>query len=143
MLLEKHARADPEELLRRIAHEADGWGGAFEQDGNRGSLQLPVLAGLRRGSLRGKVHVEAEGDGSRLTFEVEESVYRLQTTLVTVLALAAAGALVFLVGPFFPPLRPAVPLGFMLSLGAWFVIAGLRNSGPEEFFEVIVDQDGS
>lgn len=137
---ETPVNAPAPEVLAFIAREADTWGATFDRQEGGGRLELPVVAGLRRGWLRGQVSVEAQEDGSKIVFNVDESIYRVQSSLVAVLALAAVGALTFLVGPFVPWLRPAVPLGFMLSLGAWFVVANLRNSGPEEFFEAVADQ---
>ncbi len=123
-----------------VAREAEGWGGEWQRDDDGGgSLRIPVVAGLRYGWVEGRLVAEpASEGGSRLTFRVERSGYRVQTTSALVLAIAAAGALAVLVAPFFPALWPAVPLGFMLTLGAWFfIVSHLRNSGPEEFLEAV------
>ena len=51
---------------------------------------------------------------------------------------AALGALATIFVWWVPALLPVVPLGILLSLAAWFfIIARLRNSGPEEFFEAL------
>lgn len=128
---------DPTHSLDLLDREAASWGAAWQRDGQRGGrLSLPVLAGLRRGWVEGEVTVEPAGDGSRLTFRVDKSDYHLQAMSVAVLLVAALGALVVLVGPFVAALRPAVPAGILLAVGAWlFIVAGLRNSGPEEFLE--------
>ena len=122
-----------------VAREAEGWGGEWYRDDDGGRLKIPVVAGLRYGWVEGRLRADpASQGGSRLTFRVERSYYRLQTTSALVLAIAAAGALAVLFAPFFPVLWPAVPLGFMLTLGAWlFIVSHLRNSGPEEFLEAL------
>ena len=133
---------DPSRSLDLLSREATSWGARWRRDGQRGGrLALPVLAGLRRGWVEGEVTVEPAGGGSRLTFRIDKSDYRLQAMSVAVLLVAALGALVVVFGPFVPALRPAVPLGILLSVGAWlFIVAGLRNSGPEEFLEGLAAQ---
>ncbi len=135
---------DPSGSLELISREAASWGGGWSRESPTGGrLELPVLAGLRHGWVEGPVSVEpvaAERSeaGSRLTFTVEKSAYRLQRTSVTVLAFAALGALVLVVAPFVRPLWPVMPIAFMLAIGAWlFIVARLRNSGPEEFLETL------
>lgn len=147
MAAEHHVElaGDPFHSLELLSREASSWGATWRRDGQqRGRLALPVLAGLRRGWVEGEVTIEAAGGGSRLTFRVEKSDYRLQTASVGVLAVAALGALVVVFGPFVPALHAAVPLGILLSVGAWLVIvARLRNSGPEEFLEGLAEADAA
>lgn len=134
---------DPHGSLELLSREATSWGARWQRDGLGGRLTLPVLAGLRRGWVEGEVTVEPAGGGSRLVFRIDRSDYRLQTLSVAVLVVAAAGALVFVFAPFVPALRPAVPLGILLSVAAWlFIVAGLRNSGPEEFLETLALEAG-
>ncbi len=133
---------DPAGCLRLLARAAEDWGGRWQpEDGDGGRLELPVVAGVHRGWAVGRVRVEAVGEGSRLTFRVEERLYAVQTATVTVLVLAAGGALTTVVAPFVPALWPLVPLGIMVSVGAWFFITRLRNSGPEEFLETLAMEE--
>ena len=127
---------DPVEALRRVAHAASDWGAKWTREGAvEGRLELPVLAGLRRGWVEGRVTAEAKGEGSRLVFCQEGSQYRLETVSVVFLMLGALGTLVVLVAPLVPALWPALPPGVLLAVAAWlFIVARLRNSGPEEFF---------
>lgn len=128
----------PPESLEIVARSADLWGGGWKPAGiGGGRLVLPVLAGLRRGWVGGEVEVEKLGKRkTRLRFRVEESEYHLEKPSVAVLVLAAAGGLVTMVAPFFPALIRFVPIAVLLAFGAWFfIVARLRNSGPEEFFE--------
>lgn len=138
-------REDPVAALNLVALAADEWGGLWESHGKRGGrLGLPVLAGLRHGWVAGPVNAEPSAGGTVLTFEVEESRWHLQTASVITLLLAAAGALVTIAAPLVPALWRLVPLGIMLSVGAWlFIVSRLRNSGPEEFFELLAREDGT
>ncbi|MEM7582619.1 MAG: hypothetical protein AAF560_04505 [Acidobacteriota bacterium] len=127
---------DPITALNLVAMAADDWGGLWQPGKGGGRLGLPVIAGLRRGWVAGELTVEEAGEGSRLTFQVDKSEYRVQRPAALTLALAALGALVTVIAPFVPALWGLVPIGILMSIAAWFlVIARLRNSGPEEFFE--------
>jgi hypothetical protein len=133
---------DPASSLLYLAREAEGWGGEWQaESASQGRLLLPVLAGVRHGWVEGSLRVEPvaeDASRSRLTLRVDKSLYRVRRSTVTVLGIAALGALCFLLAPFIPRLWSLVPLGFMVSLGAWFfILSGLRNSGPEEFFEIL------
>lgn len=133
----------PGEACSVVAREAEAWGGEWKPEGKDGGLlTIPVMAGLRYGWVEGRLKAERSSQGgSRLTFRVERSRYRVQRSSALVLAFAAAGALAVLFAPFFPPLWPLVPIGFVLALAAWFfIVSHLRNSGPEEFFETLSEE---
>ncbi|MEM7349472.1 MAG: hypothetical protein AAF657_01615 [Acidobacteriota bacterium] len=128
---------DPITSQNLVAMAAKDWGGLWQtEDRQGGRLGLPVEAGLRRGWVAGRLNVEALDHGSRLTYRVDKSDYKVQKPAALVLAVAAGGASITVVAPVFPALWGLVPFGLLLSFGAWFfVVARLRNSGPEEFFE--------
>jgi len=127
------------ETRQLLTATAEAWGGSFRDDKTGeadGNLVIPVLAGLRRGFVGGPVRIEQQGTGSQVSFQVEESQYRVDLPSTLTLLSGAFGALIILVAPFFPKLWNLVPVGVMLSIGTWlFIVARLRNSGPEEFFE--------
>jgi hypothetical protein len=124
----------PERALAALERTAEAWGAELAREGQGGRLVLPVMAGLRRGFLRGRVTVTPSGGGARLAFVVEESGYRLHRTAVAILALALAGAVATVLWPFFPRLLVLAPVGLALGLGAWLlVVSRLTNSGAEEF----------
>ncbi len=133
---------DPVTSLNLVAMAADDWGGLWQAEGRGGGrLGLPVVAGLRRGWVAGQLTAEPAGAGSRLTYRVDKGEYRVRKTAAVVLLLAALGALVTMIAPFVPSLWRFVPLGILLCVGAWlFVVARLRNSGPEEFFQDLARQ---
>lgn len=126
----------PPEALRGVAQLAEAWGGGWEAEGvSGGKLVLPVMAGLWRGWVGGPLTVEKSGEGTRVTFQEEESSYRLDIPAVVTLIIAGAGAFTTVIAPFIPRLLALVPVGLFLALGAWlFIVARLKNSGPEEFF---------
>jgi len=128
---------DPVTSLNLVAQAAESWGGIWQPESrHNGRLGLPVVAGLRYGWVAGELSAKPSGSGSRLIYRVDKSDYQLQKSTASFLLLAGLGAAVTVVAPFMPSLLSLVPLGIILSVGAWFlVIARLRNSGPEEFFE--------
>ncbi len=134
----------PRAVLGLVARTADDWGGTWQPRGETGGrLGLPVTAGLRRGWVAGELEVEAAADasGTRLRLRLDAGEYRVEQASVAVLVLAAAGALLPIFVPFYPALMRLVPLGLLLALGAWFfIVARLRNSGPEEFFHDLAER---
>ena len=128
---------DPVTSLNMVAMAADAWGGMWQAEGRGGGrLGLPVIAGLRRGWVAGQLTVERSGDGSLLTYRVDQGEYKVQKAAALILLVAGLGAGVTIVAPLFPALLNLVPISIVLCLIAWFfVVARLRNSGPEEFFE--------
>ena len=69
---------DPVTSLNLVAMAADAWGGMWQAEGRgQGRLGLPVTAGLRRGWVAGQLTAEPDGDGSRLTFRIDKSEYRV------------------------------------------------------------------
>ncbi len=130
----------PGEVLAAAAHAADLWGAGWERAIDGGRLELPVTAGVRHGVLTGRIKVEAAGAGSRVTFSVDQSRYRLNLPAVVVLAFGALGGIGTTLWPFYPKLLAVAPLAVVLALAAWFlVVARLRSSGPEEFLELVAE----
>jgi hypothetical protein len=139
----RECAADPAATLAAVARVADEWGGEFERQGGGGRLLLPVVAGLRRGWVRGRLAATPAGEGTRLALAVEEAAYHLHSASVAVLLLALAGSLVTVLWPLFPRLLEVAPLGAALALAAWLlVIARLKNSGPEEFLAQVAAAGG-
>lgn len=128
----------PEEAAAALAHAAAEWGAEWESDEGGGRLVLPVVFGLRRGVLVGRVEIVREGAKSRLTWQLEESHLEVQRAAVGVLALAALVLVPALAWPFHPPLMALLPFAAVIGLLAyWLVLSRLRTSGPEEFFATV------
>ena len=129
------------ELPDALAEAAKAWGAewsADESDRDGGQLVLPVVFGLRRGFLVGRVDFAPEGDGVRLTWQLEESHLEVQRASVAVLLLAVCALLPALAWPFQPRLLALLPFAAVMGLLAWWlVVSRLETSGPEEFFATI------
>lgn len=130
-----------EASLAAVAAVAAEWGARWEPDGWGGRLTLPVVAGLRRGKLIGRVHARAQGKGTRLSLDIDSERLTVNRPAVAVLAGGGAGGLAVALWPFWPPLLGLVPLGAVLALSAWFLVTSrLRHAGAAEFLQMIVDQ---
>ena len=130
--------AAPDRAWAAVSRAAELWGGELERRGEGGRLRLPVRAGLRRGWAGGEVEVAPLPEGSRLGFRVDEGESRVQAPLLVILLLGALGGLLAAAWPFAPRLLAAAPVGVVLALAAWFLVASrLRTSGPEEFLDTV------
>ena len=129
------------ELPDALVAAAEAWGAEWSADSSSpagGKLVLPVVFGLRRGVLVGRVDYEPAGDGARLVWQLEESHLVLQRASVAVLALAAMALLPALAWPFQPRLLALLPFALVMGLLAWWlVLSRLETSGPEEFFATL------
>lgn len=133
------------DLPDALARAAAAWGAEWSGDatGNParssgGRLVLPVVFGLRRGVLVGRVDFEPAGDGARLVWQLEESHLELQRASVAVLTLAVTALLPALAWPFNPKLLALLPFAAVMGLLAWWlVLSRLETSGPEEFFATV------
>jgi hypothetical protein len=129
------------ELPDAVARAAEAWGAEWSADAasrDGGRLTLPVVFGLRRGVLVGRVDFAPEGDGSRLAWRLEESHLELQRASVAVLAFTAFALLPALAWPFRPQLLALLPFAAVMGLLAWWlVLSRLETSGPEEFFATV------
>ena len=131
----------PAEALSVLRRTAEDWGAELQESGEGGQLHLPVLAGMRRGLVSGPVEVRPAGEGSRLTFRPETSIYYVQTQAVMILLLSVAGGLLTVLWPFFPKLLSVAPFGAVVALGGWFlVVSRLRTSGPDDFLKAVAAQ---
>jgi len=130
-----------------IAESARAWDGEWTPDGadsaGGGRLALPVLFGLRRGVVVGRIEIVRLGDErSRLVWTLEESHLELHRSAVAVLCFAAVPLLATVAWPFHPPLVALLPFAAVTGLAAWWlVVSRLRSRGPHEFFESIRSEE--
>jgi hypothetical protein len=129
------------ELPDAFARAAEAWGAEWSADAsgrNGGRLKLPVVFGLRRGVLVGRVDFTPEGDGARLAWKLEESHLELQRASVAILSFTVVAVLPALAWPFRPQLIALLPFAAVMGLLAWWlVLSRLETSGPEEFFATV------
>lgn len=127
-----------EETLDAIERAAEFWDAGWRRHGVGGRLELPVVAGLRRGMITAQLSTVAEGDGTALTIQVESSHYKLQTASVSLLAMGGLGGLALTVWPLYPPILALAPVALILLVVAWLVVGSrLQNSGIEEFLDLV------
>jgi hypothetical protein len=133
--------APPREALAALADAVEAWGGLWQGGIDGARVELPVVAGLRRGRLSGHVAVEPHGAGSRVAFTVEASRWSLHKPALAILGVGAAGGLVGLLWPWVPELAALAPLAAFFAFLAWFlVVARLRTSGPRELLDSLRTQ---
>ncbi len=130
----------PAEALAAVARAAETWGADWQPGLDGGRLDLPLVAGIRHGLVKGRLEVERLGGGSRLSFRTEDAIYVVRTAPVAILALAAAGGVMTVLWPFFPALLPLAPLGAIIALSGWFlVVSRLSTSTPDDFLRLVAE----
>lgn len=128
----------PSRALEAVEEATELWGGDWQQSGTGGRLILPVSAGIRHGHVVGQVSTQRRGEASEIALQIERTHYELHWPSLVVLLIGAAGGILIVVAPFFPPLFPLVPAGILVSLAAWFlVVSRVRTRGSIEFLELV------
>ncbi len=136
-LLELDAPAD--RVLGAVKAAADDWGAEWTREDGGGQLYLPVVAGLRRGVLSGRLETGSAADGgTRLTLRAEATHWRVHRSAAAVLVMGLLGALPVLLWPLSPEFLALAPVGLVLLFLAWFmVVSRLRTAGGAEFLETV------
>ena len=105
-----------------------------------GQLRLPVVQGLRHGIVQGTLSAAPEETGTSLRFDVEETSYAINRSALAILLLGGMGGLTVVFWPLSPMILQLAPIGAVLALVAWLmVVSKLRNSDPEDFFDLVAD----
>ncbi len=134
-------RATEDATFRALDQSAMGWGAQWQRHGTGGRLELPVVAGLRRGQIVGSVSSSCQDGGVRLECAIEHQQYRLQGRELVVLLFGALGGLFIVLAPFLPDLFELIPIAGILLLLAWFlVVARVRHQGLADFFDDVKDE---
>lgn len=133
--------ATPTQTLRAVDQAAEMWDAAWEAAPYGGRLHLPVLAGIRRGSILFRVEAKRSASGTDLTLRVEDSAYEINRGAALFLAVGAMGGISAVLWPLYPErLLPFVPLGLVMAIGAWLLIVSrLRSAGPEDFLDTVAE----
>lgn len=126
----------PAEVGAAIAELAEAWDAEWAPAAGGGTLELPVVHGLRRGVESGEVRLLRLGEGrTRLAWTLAASRLAVDRGSVAVLSFAAVPLVVTVAWPFWPALFALVPFAAVSGLVAWWlVVSRLRSRGPEEFF---------
>ncbi len=126
------------ETLDVVEHAAELWGARWSRLGTGGRLELPVHAGVRRGTVTGRLWTEPDRGGTALVFRVETSDYSLKHGSVAVLAVGGLSALALTFWPLYPPLLAAAPLALVFTVLAWLLISSrLQSAGIEDFLDLV------
>lgn len=137
-LPDRHLRRSPEQVLGAVREAAELWGGHWQRQGRGGRLALPVVRGLRRGVVEGRLTAEPSGDGTTLRLEIVSRHYRLNRAAVTILILGGLGGLTTVLWPFFPGLLRFAPAGAVLAVAAWLLVSSRLRTGDEADFLALV-----
>ena len=119
----------PARAAEAIAATAEPWGAEWTPHEGGGRLSLPVVFGLRRGQLVGKVTITATAAGSRVAWRQLESHLEIHRSSVAVLSIAAVPLLGVLGWPLWYAYAAMVP-GVVLTaiLGVRSAIEDLRGA---------------
>lgn len=129
----------PERVLTAVGEAAEIWGGAWRPaPALGGQLDLPVIAGLRRGVVRASVILDGSPTATSLRLEVEESRTGLNKSALAVLCLGAMGGLTLVFWPLSPRILQLAPIGAVLAIVAWLlVVSRLRYGGVDDFLDLV------
>lgn len=111
---------DPAAARSHLLEVVEAWKGVVDQD----VLAIPSQSGLRRGVVRARVGIERLGaHGSRIELEPFGAEMHVHLPSALMLSAGAAGGIAMMLVPFLPALWPAIPLCFMVTIGAWFLVS--------------------
>ncbi len=126
---------DPAAARSLVEEVVRDWRGLLDGD----ALRIPSQSGLRRGVVAATLVIDRLGaHGSRVTLEPTEEWLTVHLPSVIILLIGALGGIGMVFWPFFPRLTPVMPVAFLTTLGAWFLVASrLGQVGLAELAEAI------
>lgn len=129
----------PESVLAAIGEAAELWGGAWQPaSADSGELDLPVIAGLRRGVVRAHVVADGSTAPTELRLEITQTQTGLNLSALAVLCLGALGGLTLVFWPLSPRILQLAPIGAVLAIVAWLlVVSRLRYGGVDDFLDLV------
>lgn len=139
--IQRHVQADRENAIAALDEAAELWNAAWEASPTGGRLHLPVLAGIRRGRVLADVEVVEDATGCTIHLRSQSTDYEVNRPALVLLVMGAVGGLVTVIVPFAPiRLLGFLPLGIVMMIGAWLLVASrLRYDDPKEFLEVVAE----
>lgn len=138
---QRHVQADRDSAIAALDEAAELWNAAWEASPTGGRLHLPVLAGIRRGRVLSDVEVVEDATGCTIHLRSQSTDYHVNRPALVLLVMGAVGGLVTVIVPLAPEqLIQFLPLGIVMMIGAWLLVASrLRYDGPKEFLEVVAE----
>ncbi len=128
----------PDTLRSALRQAVEEWGGGFGDEQGPDEFAVPIRAGIRQGYARFRSAVEPTGSGSRLTLEVADQTLQVNRSAVMILLLGALGGIVTMLWPLHDSLLSFAPIGAVLALLAWLMVASrFRSHGPEELLATV------
>jgi hypothetical protein len=123
-----------------LRQAVEDWGGGFRDEGEAGELAIPVRAGLRQGYARLRPLIEPTATGSRLRLEPQDQVLAVNRSAVVIQTLGALGGVVTVLWPLHDSLQVLAPIGALLALVAWLMVASrFRSQGPDELLDTVAE----
>ena len=134
--LEVDLDPSPDETTILLHRAVEEWGGAWTEEGDE--IVLPTRAGIREGITRVRPNLEPLAAGTRLSLRIVGEALRVNASAAMVLLLGALGGIVVVAWPLHAALRSLAPMGALLALVAWLLVASrFRSSGPHEFLAFV------
>ena len=128
----------PSETMAALRGAVEAWGGGWSEEETSQEFAVPVRAGLRHGYARIRPTIDETDSGSRLQLEVQEQTLRVNRSAVMVLLMGAIGGLLTVLWPLHEALLALAPIGAVLALAAWLMVASrFRSHGAEELLGAV------
>lgn len=124
------------DILRRAVGQCGGvWS---DEETDSAEFAVPTRAGIREGYTRLRPLLEATAGGCRLRLRVVSEVLKVNTAAAVVLLFGAVGGIVVVIWPLHAALLALAPVGAVLALVAWLLVASRsRSYGPEELLGLV------
>lgn len=130
----------PDQAMAALREAVEAWGGGWREEGDPEEFAVPTRAGIREGYARFRPVVEGTEGGSRLRLELLDQVLRVNRPAAMVLFFGAIGGLLTILWPLHDTLLTLAPVGAILALAAWLLVASrFRSYGPEELLATVAE----
>lgn len=130
----------PAEAMLALRQAVGEWGGGWSDEEETEEFAVPTRAGIRQGYARFRPVVEGTGSGSRLRLELQEQDLHVNRAAAMILLFGAIGGLLTILWPLHPSLLALAPIGAILALAAWLLVASrFRSHGPDELLATVAE----
>lgn len=130
----------PTEAMTALRQAVVEWGGGWSDASESEEFAVPTRAGIREGYARFRPVVEGTRSGSRLRLELQDQVLHVNRSAAMVLLFGAIGGLLTVLWPLHDTLLAMAPIGAILALAAWLLVASrFRSHGPDELLATVAE----